>query len=249
MSHIHFPDGIIPLYIWIPAYLVTFGIIFLITKTIEKEKIKKLLPLTGIAAALMLIGMSVPLVIIPVHLSLAVLTGILIGPKLGFVVVFVVGLILASFGHGGITIVGINTLVIGSEVFVGSMLFRLLGKKKKLLGVVFSTVIALVISLALMVSVVGYTAGFENALPHTHLEHSHEHEEHIDHHEDHHEHSGELEESISNINYLFFSGWVALILIFVFGIALETIVTSLIVMFFYKVRPSLIDSAHNFANN
>jgi cobalt/nickel transport system permease protein len=247
MSHIHIPDGIIPLYIWIPAYLITFGIIFLISKSINKDHVKKLLPLTGVMAALMLIGMSVPLVIIPVHLSLAVLTGILIGPKLGFIVVFVVSLILATFGHGGFTIVGINSLVIGSEVFIGSMLFKLLGRKRKLIGVVISTVIALIVSIALMFSVVGYAAGFSYAIPHTHVEDEH-HEEHLE--DEHHEHDHEhLSEAISEVNYLFFTGWIALILIFGFGVALETIVTALIVMFFYKVRPTLVDSKYSPADS
>ncbi|MDP3386208.1 MAG: energy-coupling factor ABC transporter permease [Eubacteriales bacterium] len=241
MSHIHIPDGIIPLYIWLPGYIVTFTIIYFVVKRSSNEQIKRVLPFTGIAAALMLIGMSVPLIIIPVHISLAVLTGILIGPKMAFLVVFVVSMILAMFGHGGITIVGLNTLVIGSEVFIGAMLFKGLAKKNLIIGTCVATVIALIVSMSMMVGIIGTYAGFAEVLPHEATEHADE--EHLDEeeHDDLH-----LTEAISEINYLAFSGWVALIIIVVAGIGLETLITVLIIRYFYKVRPDLIETVHGF---
>ncbi len=248
MSHIHVPDGIIPFYIWIPGYLITFAIIFLIIKSLDTQHIKRILPYTGVSAALMLIGMSVPLFIVPVHLSLAVLIGILIGPKMGFLVVFSVSLILALFGHGGITIVGLNTLVIGSEVLIGGMLFRWIGKKSLVGGTVTACIIALVISMAMMISLVGLTAGFAEALPHHHNEHHHEEAEdhHGDdehHHEDHHH---DLEEAVGGMRYFIFTGWVALVLILVIGLALETTITVLMVKFLNKVKPDLFRLVHRF---
>lgn len=246
MSHIHIPDGIIPFYIWLPGYILTFAIIYLVIKTSNKEQIKRVLPFTGIAAALMLIGMSVPLIIIPVHISLAVLTGILIGPKMAFLVVFVVSMILAMFGHGGITIVGLNALVIGSEVFIGAMLFKGLAKKNLVVGTTIATVIALIVSMSMMVGIIGTYAGFAEVLPHetqVHVDEDHLEEEHLD--EGHHNDSP-LIEVIREINYLAFSGWVALIMIVVAGIGLETLITVLIIRYFYKVRPDLIETVHGF---
>ena len=246
MSHIHIPDGIIPFYIWLPGYMLTFAIIYIVIKTINKEQIKRVLPFTGIAAALMLIGMSVPLIIIPVHISLAVLTGILIGPKMAFLVVFVVSMILAMFGHGGITIVGLNTLVIGSEVFIGAILFKGLAKKNLVVGTSIATVIALIVSMSMMVGVIGTYAGFAEVLPHEvheHDEEGHLDEEHLD--EGHHDDSS-LIEVVREINYLAFSGWAALIMIVVAGIGLETLITVLIIRYFYKVRPDLIETVHGF---
>jgi cobalt/nickel transport system permease protein len=241
MSHIHIPDGIIPFYIWLPGYMLTFAIIYIVIKTISKEQIKRVLPFTGIAAALMLIGMSVPLIIIPVHISLAVLTGILIGPKMAFLVVFVVSMILAMFGHGGITIVGINTLVIGSEVFIGAILFKGLAKKNLVVGASIATVIALIVSISMMVGIIGTYAGFAEVLPHEAYEHAEE--EYLD--EGYHDDSS-LIEVIREINYFAFSGWAALIMIVVAGIGFETLITVLIIRYFYKVRPDLIETVHGF---
>lgn len=241
MSHIHIPDGIIPFYIWLPGYILTFVIIYYIIKSSNNEQIKRVLPFTGIAAALMLIGMSVPLIIIPVHISLAVLTGILIGPKMAFLVVFVVSMILAMFGHGGVTIVGLNTLVIGSEVFIGAMLFKALAKKNLVIGTCIATVIALIVSMSMMVGIIGTYAGFAAVLPHE--VNGHANEELINEGDN---EGAHLAEVIDEINYLALTGWIALIMIIVVGIGLETLITVLIIRYFYKVRPDLIETVHGF---
>lgn len=62
--------------------------------------IRRKIPFIGVVGALMLIFMSIPLGFIPVHLSLAVLCGILAGPELGFTAVFAVNTILSLMGHG-----------------------------------------------------------------------------------------------------------------------------------------------------
>ncbi|SCZ01258.1 energy-coupling factor ABC transporter permease [Alkaliphilus peptidifermentans] len=181
MSHIHIPDGIIPFAWWVGGYIITFTIMFVLLKGIKGEEVRKKIPLTGLAAAIMLIGMSVPLGIIPVHLSLAVLTGILIGPKLGFLAVFIVNIMLALFGHGGITLVGLNTLVIGSEVLLGYFLFSLFSKKlKQLTSIILATSMALVASLTIMALLVGFSVDFNEAIPHHHAYgHGHEHDDEL----------------------------------------------------------------------
>jgi cobalt/nickel transport system permease protein len=244
MSHIHIPDGVIPIYWWISAYILTFGIMFFLFKKVEQEDLRKKVPFTGVTAAVMLIFMTIPLGIVPLHLSLAVFCGILVGPKLGFVAVFVVNIILALFGHGGITVVGINTLVIGSEVLVGFYAFRFISARlNKIVSSVLAVTLALFISTTFMVGVVGASVGFAEALPHhAHAghEHEHEHEKHKgEAHEHEHEHS-KFEEALEEIKYLSLTGWGALAAIYLAGIALEASVTALIIAFIMKRRPDFI---------
>lgn len=218
MSHLHIPDGILSPFIWVSGYLVTFVILYLILKKGESDSLRQKIPFTGIAASLMLIAMSVPLGIIPVHLSLASLTAILLGPGLGFLAVFSVNIILALVGHGGITLVGINTLVIGTEVFISSFLFRKVLIKMGIMSRTFLSVsLALIVSVALMVLIFMTAFGTGGEMPF-----------HI--HNDHH---------IENQNESF--GEFALLgSIVLFGIFIEGMATSLIVRYFSKVRPDII---------
>ena len=149
MSHLHIPDGVLSPFIWVPGYIVAFIIMFYLTRKMDREEIRKKIPFTGMAAAVMLLGMSIPLGIIPVHLSLASLVSILLGPSLGVLAVFSVNLILALVGHGGITIVGLNTLIIGSEVLIASFLFRKILYK---MGMFSRTLISVALALAVSVS-------------------------------------------------------------------------------------------------
>ncbi len=237
MSHIHIPDGIIPPFLWIAGYLITIAIIFMIIRKINPEEARKKIPFTGLAAAIMLIGMSVPLFIIPVHLSLAVLTGILVGPSLGFLAVFAVNITLALFGHGGITVAGINTLVIGSEVLIGYYLFNALKNRISLFGGAFmATVLAVMVSLSMMVGLVAYTAGVAEALPHGNDEH-HDCAFHTEDHEE------EISHAVEGVSYFFFSGWAALFMIVTAGLVLEASATGLIIRYFSKVRPDLLNSS------
>ena len=264
MSHIHIPDGIIPNIWWISGYILTAVMLFVLIKKIGDKDMGRKVPLAGISAAIMLIGMSIPIGFIPLHFSLAVLIGILVGPSLGFIVVFTVNVIMALFGHGGITIVGINTLVIGSEVIIGYYLFKTLAKNwtptKSAVG---ATVIALLISLTMMVGIVGATVGLPEVVPHD--DHAHDedyhhdddedhhdddhHDDDEDHHDDdhhddddgHHHDDESFVEAVQNLDYFALSGWAALIGILVVGIGLEATITALIVRFLSKVRPDLLE--------
>ena len=217
------------------------------------------------AAAVMLVAMSVPLGFLPVHLSMAVLAGILVGPGLGFVSVFVVNVILALVGHGGITIVGLNTLVIGLEVFVGAHVFRFLsGRLTVGRAAFFSVIPALVISMVFMVGIVGLSADFVEALPHHDCQHdhnhthsdehggdehheSHDHDSEHDHHEghdhgetDHTDHQESFRAALQDVHFLALTGGLALALILILGITLEAGLTALIIGYIHKVKPDLI---------
>lgn len=238
MSHIHIPDGFLPTTLCVLGYIITFTILLFLIKRINGDDVRRKVPLVGVMAAVMLISMSIPLGFLPLHISLAVLCGIILGPNLGFLTIFVVISILALIGHGGITVVGLNTLVMGSEVIIGAYLFKLLSTKLGLiLRVAVATVIALMVSMSLMFGIVGSTVGLAEALPH---------QEYV---QEHHDDSGKnievitynkFTKTLDEIKYLSFTGWSALAVILLLGIMVETLVTVLIVRYFTKVRPDII---------
>jgi cobalt/nickel transport system permease protein len=126
MSHIHIPDGVLPLWLVVAGWVITLTILFVVARRMSEMEARHNLSLLGVVAAVMLVGMSTEFVPIAYHVNLTVLAGIILGPALGFVVAFVVNLILALFGHGGITVVGLNTLIIGAECALGYVFFRAL---------------------------------------------------------------------------------------------------------------------------
>ena len=158
MSHIHIPDGVLPAWIILLGWGLTGVILLLVTRRISPAD-RRRLPLLGVVAALMLVGMTAEIVPIGYHINLSVIAGILLGPALAFIAAFVVDLILGLFGHGGITVVGLNTLVIGSEAVLGSLFFRsfsrLAGKRLSVgLRAGLATVLSLCLSTLLMIGIV-----------------------------------------------------------------------------------------------
>jgi len=158
LSHIHVPDGVLPLWLVAVGWLATALVLALCLRRVPADDWTRRLPLLGVIAALMVVGMTVEIVPIGYHLNLTVVAGIVLGPALGFIAAFIVNAILAMFGHSGVTVIGLNTLVIGSEVAVGYLLFR------ALLGVLScrrvawaaggATLLALMVSSLLMVALV-----------------------------------------------------------------------------------------------
>src|SRR5690606_34925185 len=93
------------------------------------------------------------------HLNLTVLSGIILGPAVGLIAAFIVNLILALVGHGGVTVVGLNTLVFGVEIVLGVFLFRALhrtlrGTLGSGLAAGGATILSLLASTALMLGIV-----------------------------------------------------------------------------------------------
>ncbi len=124
MSHIHIPDGILPLWLVAAGWALTLALLYLSARRLSGPQARRKIPLLGVMAAVMLVGMSTEFVPIAYHVNLAVLAGIIVGPAMGFLAAFIVDLILALFGHGGITVVGLNTLIIGAECALGYFIFR-----------------------------------------------------------------------------------------------------------------------------
>src|SRR5581483_11053127 len=139
MSHIHIPDGVLPLWLVLVGWIATAVIISLCVRRVREIELARKLPLIGIVSALMIVGMSLEIVPIGYHINMTVIAGIILGPALGFLSAFMVDLILAMFGHGGITVVGLNTLILGSETVLATAL---------------GTIFTLIISTSLMIGVV-----------------------------------------------------------------------------------------------
>lgn len=158
MSHLHIPDGILPGWLIIAGWLLTAVILaFSIYRTRHTE-LKRKIPLIGIISALMIVCMTIPIVPIAYHINLSVIAGIILGPAVAFISIFIVDFIIAMFGHGGITVVGLNTVVVGTEAFIGFYLFQLfmviIGKDSVMWSSGIAAVISLIISTSLLVGIV-----------------------------------------------------------------------------------------------
>lgn len=235
MSHIHLPDGVLPVWLWASGFIVVTLIWAILLRTMKKEDLTKRLPLLGMMAAVMVLGASFEIVPIAYHVNLTVISGILLGPSLIFLATFVVNTILALFGHGGITVIGLNSLILSIEGVLGYFLFHLFWKVlRKLTPAVFlATFIALLFSTFAMIGVVSLGTSHYEELIHQegkgifefHL--SKEKEEH---------HPGEAAEEKVNLRRfmaivlpLSFIGWI-----------LEGVITSLICRYIFRLRPDLL---------
>lgn len=241
MSHIHLPDGILPLIWWLGGFLLAIAVATIILKKYSPENIAKKIPYAAALGAVVLVTMSVPLGIIPFHLNLSALAGIILGPGLGFILAFVTNIFLSLFGHGGITVVGLNTLVIGSEAVLAYFAFSFLrGRLPAPIAAAISVAIALAISITLMVAVVGLSGAVDITGAEAFLGHD-EHKEGKYGEEKHEEeaHDEEHEEGFY-LGPIELHGWTAFGTIVSLGVILESILTALIVSFFLKVRPAIL---------
>ena len=251
MSHIHVPDGILPLWLWVLGYIL-IGIYFIFAVSyIKKHQKQDKYPLISIMTALMLLTMSIPIPFpIPYHINLAVLTGIILGPVLSFFAIFTTNLLLAFTAHGGITIIGLNTLVISTEAVLGYFIFNIFSKKinKIFLSAFIATFLALIISTILNIGIV-YTGTHNfSALAHHHhvglFENRNSYQEKIDSHYKHYINNKlmkfdkhEKAEEKFNIKKFFF-------MMFIFGFIgwlLEALFTGFIVNYIKKVKPDILN--------
>lgn len=126
MSHLHIPDGVLPVWLWALGWLVTLAAVGLSGRLAEREGSRRKVPLLAVVSALMIVAMSSEIIPIAYHVNLTVIGGVLLGPALSILAAFIVEIVLALLGHGGVTVLGLNTVLIGSEMVIGWALFRLL---------------------------------------------------------------------------------------------------------------------------
>jgi len=153
MTHMHIPDGVLPVWIWVLGFIIMSIILGLNLFRLRTMDMKKKIPLLGALSATMLVGMSLPteLILPGYHINLSVVTGILIGPALGFVAAFIANMILAFMGHGGITVIGLNTLLLGSEAVLGHTLFYLLKRLPTFWRAALATVLTLLVTTLILI--------------------------------------------------------------------------------------------------
>ena len=234
MSHIHLPDGVLPIWLWASGFIIAILIGFILFRFIKKEELTRRLPLLGMMAAAMVLGASVEIVPIAYHVNLTVISGILLGPSLIFLATFVVNVILALFGHGGITVIGLNTLTLSIEGIFGHLFFRLFWKIfKKLTPATFlATLLALCLSTFSMIGVVGLGVSHYEELIHQEKEKgTFEFNLLKEKHDQHGKERGEvnMRRFVAIVLPLGFLGWL-----------LEGVVTTLIARYIHRLRPDLL---------
>jgi cobalt/nickel transport system permease protein len=233
MSHIHFPDGILPFWLWASGFIAAILLGAVLFRFIKKEDLTRRLPLLGMMAAAMILGASVEIIPIAYHINLTVISGILLGPSLIFLATFVVNVILALFGHGGITVIGLNTLTLSIEGIIGYYLFRLFWKiMRRLTPAIFlATFLALFCSTVTMIGVVSLGASHYEELIHPPnkgiIGFEFGKEEHQK--EGRAESEVNLRRFIAIVLPLGFIGWV-----------LEGVITTLIARYIHRLRPDLL---------
>lgn len=253
MSHLHIPDGILPLWLIAAGWLGAVVLVGVSVWRAGRLDMRQRVPLVGAVAALMLVGMSSEIIPIAYHINLTVLAGILLGPWLSAITALVVMLMLALLGHGGITVVGLNTLVITVEMAAGWALFhaavKAFGRRRSSVVAGVSTVVALALSTTLVVGIVALggapaasresgaldpaTLTFSNPFAEGIAGNALLGGEHEDAHDDADEHAEEEPLSVARFATVVFTlgsiGWV-----------LEALITAMIVGFIARVRPGLV---------
>jgi cobalt/nickel transport system permease protein len=163
MSHIHIPDGVLPVWLWAGGWLAALACVYVAAAVAKRADVRRKVPLLGVVAALMLVSMSSEIVPLAYHLNLTVIAGVLLGPWLGIIAAFIVEVVLALLGHGGVTVIGLNTLMIGGEIVLGWAFFRLLvralGRARVGPATAIATVMALAITTSALVGVVALAGG------------------------------------------------------------------------------------------
>jgi cobalt/nickel transport system permease protein len=163
MSHIHIPDGVLPFWLWGAGWLAALSIVWIAASVAKRADVRRKVPLLGVVAALMLVSMSSEIVPIAYHINLTVVAGVLLGPWLAIIAAFIVEIVLALLGHGGVTVIGLNTLIVAAEMVIGWALFRsfvgLLGRRRVAVATIAATLVTLAITTTALVGIVALAGG------------------------------------------------------------------------------------------
>lgn len=130
MSHLHIPDGVLPVLVWAPGLALALLLLFLsarLGRGASRQNVAYQAALGALVLAVM--AVEVPLGPLEYHLTLVGPVGVLLGPAATFQVLFVANAILALVGHGGFTVVGLNALVLGAGGAVARPLYSLLARR------------------------------------------------------------------------------------------------------------------------
>ena len=128
MTHIMVPDGVLAPWLWIAGWAgaaLCIGLALWATR--DSDRIR-LVPLAAVLAAVMALVMSLEIAPLAYEPHFTVLSGILLGPAYGLLAVFVFSELRMLFGDGSVTLLGLNTLLLGIEAVLGYHTFRALSR-------------------------------------------------------------------------------------------------------------------------
>lgn len=154
MSHLHIPDGVLPLPVWIAGMLVAVVALFFATRGSEQSG-PRAIALRSALGGVMLVIMAVPVPITAFDycMTLAGPVGVLLGAAGALQVSFVVTLILALMGQGGFTVIGLNTIVLGAGAAIARPVYlRLAGALRPAGAMAAATAVSQLISSVLWVA-------------------------------------------------------------------------------------------------
>ncbi len=223
MTHMHIPDGILPVRIWLIGFMAMFLIMAISLIRLRSRDLKREIPLLGAVSAAMLVAMSLEILPIAYHINLSVVAGILLGPALGFIAAFITNLVLALMGHGGVTVIGLNTLLLGAEAIFGHTLFFVFPKSLPVFWrAAVATVLTLFITTGALIGIVAASHLEPEMFTHQNEGHGPEqgsqHEEHL---------------SVSRFATMVLTlgsiGWI-----------IEAAITGAVVSFIARVKPDLL---------
>lgn len=163
MSHIHIPDGVLPAWLWVSGWALAAALLLLSSAAASDTEARRRVPLLGVVSALVLVAMSSEIVPLAYHVNLTVVAGVLLGPALSVMAAFIAVTVLALLGHGGVTVIGLNTVVIAAEMVLGWALFRafvrLLGRRRTRPSALLATVLTLAVTTSMLVGIVALAGG------------------------------------------------------------------------------------------
>ena len=215
MTHLHIADGVLPVWLWLSGLAIA-ALCTGVASYLHRHDRADRLTLLASLCAVMLAAMSVPIGPLG-HLSFAPMVGILLGPGLGFLAALLVNGTLALLGHGGLTVVGLNTCVLGAATMSARPAYTLFrrGLAPGRAGAL-AAIAALLVSVAALCVVIALAnrAGAPGAA----LDHGHD-----------------LPGSVATGRFVLLSSpfWVI-------AIAAEALVTSSVLSFLARVRPELL---------
>ncbi|UCZ57898.1 cobalt transporter CbiM [Desulfurispirillum indicum] len=125
----HIPDGILPLPVTVGAFALTIGLTAVAVARINRmadprEGIPRAALFT--AAFFVLSTVHIPIPPTSAHLMLSGILGVMLGYYALPAVVIAIFLQAIMLGHGGLTTIGINSLIIGIPALVASGVYRMM---------------------------------------------------------------------------------------------------------------------------